>query len=184
MQDAKNLEFRIRRLEDRSQIDELIARYCFAMDNRDVDEFPNIFARNVVIRSADGVMNSEGLEAATDMFRARFKVLGPSNHVTHDRIVQFDANDSDRATGIVSSHAEMNRLGKSMLAAMRYADVYQRIADRWLFKQRLLSFFYYVPTTEYVDCLQQGLSSRMRAYEEPRPADWPEQLPTWKRYYD
>ena len=29
-----------------------------------------------------------------------------------------------------------------------------------------------------------GLDRRMRAYDQPVAADWPEKLPTWQRYYE
>lgn len=183
MLNPKDLEFRIRRLEDRAEIGELIARYCVAMDERDIEEFRNIFTPDVVIRSADGVMHAAGMVAVTAMFRGRFEVLGPSNHFTHDVILKFDEHDPHLAQGVVSSHAEMNRRGMAMMAAMRYRDNYKRCEGCWLFSERLLSFFYYVPAAEYIESLQGGLSRRMRAYAEPRAADWPEQSQSWKRYY-
>jgi hypothetical protein len=42
---------------------------------------------------------------------------------------------------------------------------------------------YYVPTAEYLDALGPGIATRMRAYDHATPADWPEKLPTWQRYY-
>jgi hypothetical protein len=115
------------------------------------------------------------------MFLKRFEVLGPSNHFTHDRIVEFDTDD--RAHGIVLSHAEMHRKGVPMLAAIRYHDVYRHDAGAWRFAERELSFYYYVPTAEYIDALGPGLARRMRAYDDARPADWPEKLATWKRFH-
>jgi hypothetical protein len=111
-------------------------------------------------------------------------VLGPSNHVTHDRIITFDEADPDRATGIVLSHAEMNRKGAAMVAAIRYHDAYQRHEGRWKFAARRLSFFYYVSAAEYADALGAGLALRNRAYEHPSPADWPEPLESWKQYHE
>ncbi len=184
MQLGRTLEERVRHLEDRVAIGELIARYCLVMDNRDVDAIDALFTPDVYIWSADGVMNSRGRQAAVDMFNGRFTVLGPSNHVTHDRIVEFDPMDPDCATGLVLSHAEMNRKGQPMLAAMRYQDVYRRCDGRWRFAERGLSFMYYVPTAEYLDAFGPGLATRMRAYDLAVPADWPEKLPTWQRYYD
>ena len=73
---------------------------------------------------------------------------GPSNHFTHDRIVEFDHMDPDRATGLVSAHAEMQRQGQPMLAAIRYQDVYQRCEGRWRFRERGLSFVYDLPTSQ------------------------------------
>ena len=178
-----SIEDRLRRLEDRHEIGELIARYCLVMDNRDVDGIEGLFTDDVHFWSADGVMEARGRAAAVQMFKGRFTVLGPSNHFTHDRIVEFDASDPDRATGLVLSHAEMQRKGQPMLAAMRYQDVYRRAAGSWRFAERGLSFMYYVPTAEYLDAFGPGLDSRMRAYDRAVPADWPEQLPTWQRYY-
>ena len=183
MQLGPTLEERVRRLEDRTAINELIARYCLVMDNRDVAGMEALFTLDVHFWSADGVMDAHGRDAAIEMFKGRFTVLGPSNHFTHDRIIEFDPLDHDKATGIVLSHAEMQRKGQPMLAAMRYHDVYQRSDGRWRFRERGLSFMYYVPTAEDLDALGPGLGQRMRAYDPPVPADWPENLPTWQRYY-
>jgi len=181
--DTAALEQRIRRLEDRAEINELIARYGLAMDNRDMAAMPEIFAPGFVIKSADGVMNTEGAAAVIEMYRGRFQVLGPSNHFTHDRIITFDAHDPDRATGLVLAHAEMNRKGQAMIAAIRYEDVYLRIDGRWKFGERKLTFFYYVPASQYLDALGAGLAKRNRAYDSPTAADWPESLVTWQQYY-
>lgn len=178
-----DLERRIRRLEDRAEIGELVTRYGLAMDDRDVDSFESLFTADVRIWSADGVIDASGYDAVVAMFRGRFAVLGPSNHFTHDRLVEFDAADAGRATGLVLSHAEMQRQGRPMLAAIRYLDVYRRVDGRWKFAERGLSFMYYVPTAEYLDAFGAGLDRRMRAYGVPQPADWPENLATWKRYY-
>jgi hypothetical protein len=40
-----------------------------------------------------------------------------------------------------------------------------------------------VPTAQYLDALGPGLEARMRAYDEARPADWPEGLTSWREYY-
>jgi ketosteroid isomerase-like protein len=178
-----DIERRIRRLEDRVEIGELIARYGLVMDDRDIDGMPALFTPDVVIRSDDGVLDVTGLEGAVKMFCGRFAVLGPSNHVTHDRIITFDEADPDHASGIVLSHAEMNRKGKAMVAAIRYHDAYRRHEGRWKFAARRLSFFYYVPAIEYSDALSAGLALRNRAYEHPSPADWPESLASWQKHH-
>lgn len=180
---TSSLEARIRRLEDRTEIGELIARYGLVMDDRDMDGMPALFTADVTIRSGDGVMNVIGRDAAIAMFRERFKVLGPSNHFSHDRVLTFDDRDPDSAQGIVLSHAEMNRKGVAMLTAIRYHDHYRRDAGQWRFSQRILSMMYYVPTAQYLDAFGPGLAHRNRAYDDPRPADWPESLPSWKAYY-
>ena len=54
------LETRLRRLEDRTEIGELVTRYCLTMDNRDVAAIPGLFTADAVVRSLDGVMNATG----------------------------------------------------------------------------------------------------------------------------
>lgn len=177
------LEQRVRRLEDREEIGELIARYGFEIDERNLPGIADLFTADAVVRSSDGVMQAEGREAVIEQFHGRFSVLGPSNHFTHDRVVTFDPTDPDRATGLVISHAEMTREGKAMLACIRYYDEYRRCADgRWRFRERLLSFFYFTDPREYGPTLEA--TDRLRAYAEPAPAGWPETLETWQRYYD
>ena len=79
--------------------------------------------------------------------------------------------------------AEMHRDGVAMIAAIRYHDMYRRYLGNWRFSERILSFFYYVPAAEYVEALEAGLATRMRAYRDKSAPDWPERLPTWKKFY-
>lgn len=183
MTDALTLEQRLQRLEDRESIKELITRYGLVMDDRDMANMPGLFTADVRIRSLDGVMDARGRDEAVALYRGRFEVLGPSNHFTHDKIIRFDDANPDRASGTVLSHAEMNRKGEPMLAAIRYEDRYAREDGAWRFAERVFAFFYYVPTAEYLHALGAGLDTRMRAYDQPMPADIPESLATWRDYY-
>ena len=171
---------RLRRLEDRAELTELIARYCIAVDDRDVEALASLFTPDGRFRSADGVMDAVGRDAVMEQFRGRFAALGPTNHFTHDRIFEFGA-DPDAAAGLVTSHAEVVRNGRALVAALRYADAYRRVDGRWRFADRLLSFLYYLPAEEYARGFVSRL--RMRAYGDERPADYPEGLPTWRRYH-
>ena len=183
MSSIAELERRVHRLEAREEIFELIARYGLVMDNRDMAGMDDLFTHDIVLRSMDGVMNATGRDAVVEQFRGRFKVLGPSNHFSHDKVIRFNEADPDVATGIVISHAEMNRKGQAMLTAIRYQDSYRREQGSWKFSERVLKFFYYVPADQYLDALGAGLARRNRAYDTPVAADWPEQLSTWKSYY-
>lgn len=175
-----HLAARIRRLEDREAIRELIGAYGYTIDNRDIDGLAALFCADGVLQSADGVMNAEGRAAIIEMYKGRFAVLGPTFHFTHDQAITLDDADPDRATGVIASHAEVTRNGETMLAAIRYHDTYRREDGRWRFAKRVLNFFYYTPVVQYVDCMKSEL--RQRAYGDQRPADWPETLATWRRY--
>ena len=177
---SDDLAARVRRLEDREQIRELVGRYGYTIDNRDIDALGECFTKDGVLQSQDGIMNAQGRAAVVEMYRGRFKVLGPTFHFTHDHAIEFDAADSDAASGVIASHAEVTRNGETMLAAIRYHDRYRREGGRWRFAQRVLSFFYYTPITQYVEAMKSPL--RQRAYGDQRPADWPESLESWKLY--
>jgi ketosteroid isomerase-like protein len=180
MSAVDDLAARVARLEDRAEIRELVARYGFVVDDRDIDGLGELFTPDGCFRSRDGVIDAHGREAVIETFHGRYAALGLSLHVTHDHVVSFDEDDPDRAGGLLSSHAEVHRNGRTMVAALRYEDRYRRHEGRWRFADRLLSFMYYVPVEEYAEAL--GSLDRMRAYDSPRPADFPEQSASWQDY--
>jgi hypothetical protein len=181
MNESTSLERRLARLEHREAIRELVARYGIVIDDRDVEGIGECFCVDGRFRSRDGVLDARGRGAVVEQFHGRFAVLGPSNHFTHDHIIRFDEADDRHAFGLVTSHAEVVRNGRPMWAAIRYEDEYRVEDGRWRFADRLLSFFYYLDVADYAARLGDPL--RMRAYADPAPADVPEQLDTWKRYY-
>jgi ketosteroid isomerase-like protein len=169
-----DLERRIQRLEDIEEIRQLVTRYGFIMDERDLEQVRQIFTPDATLRSKDGVFSATGIDTICETYQGRYDALGPTNHFVHGMTVDIDADDPDTARGLVSSHAEVVRDGVPMLVALRYEDVYRRYEGRWRLHDRLMSYMYYVPVTEYAEALGDDL--RMRAYGDRRPADWPEVL--------
>lgn len=174
---SDDISVRVEKLEAESAIRRLCARYNLAIDDHDLATVADLFTEHARFHSRDGVMDATGRTAIVAQFEGRFAVLGPSNHVGHDHLVVVDG---DTATGILSAHAEVHRNGTPMVAALRYRDRYVREADAWRFAERELSFLYYVPLADYPGILDR--TDRMRAYETPAPADYPEGLATWKDY--
>jgi ketosteroid isomerase-like protein len=173
-----DLEARIARLEAESQIRQLIARYSFDIDDRRIPAVRALFADDAVLRSHDGVMHAEGVDAIMTQFAGRFAVLGPGHHVMHD--VQIDFVDAANATGRVSGHAELMRHGRMMVAAIRYDDRYRLTPRGWKFAERVIGFLYYVPVEAYPGILARP--DRNHAYAQPMPADYPEKLADWAAY--
>jgi ketosteroid isomerase-like protein len=171
---------RLRRIEDQAAIRDLVGRYGYVIDNRDIDGLAELFTRDALLQSQDGIMDARGREAIVTLYHGRFAALGPTFHFTHDHLLEFDPNNHDRATGVIAAHAEVTRNGATMLAAIRYHDEYRREPDRWRFAKRVLSFFYYTPVAQYEQAMRGPL--RQRAYGDQRAADWPENLESWKRY--
>jgi len=181
MTGPRTLEERIARLEDLEAIRALVARYGFAIDDRDLAAVAGLFTQDGRFRSKDGVMDASGRQNVLAQFEGRFAALGPTNHFTHDHVVWMDDSSPGSARGLVSAHAEVVRDGRPMVVALRYEDAYRREDGAWRFADRQLSFFYYVDVREYADAILTPL--RMRVYEHPKPADYPEGLDTWRRYH-
>jgi ketosteroid isomerase-like protein len=176
-----DLEARIARLEAESQIRQLIAHYSFDIDDRIIEGVRKLFTDDAVLRSADGVMHAQGPDAIIDQFHGRFEVLGPGHHFMHDVQIDFVGDGTQEATGRVAGHAELWRKGKMMVTAIRYKDRYRNTADGWKFAEREISFLYYVPIENYPNILLTA--NRNMAYDEPKPADFPERLPSWITYH-
>ena len=172
-----DVEQRLARMEAESQIRQLIARYCFAIDDRDLPGIAALFTDDAIVRSADGVMNASGVDAIMAMYRGRFEVLGPGAHYMHDVQIDFVGDGMDEARGRVSGHAELQRNGEMMVCALRYADTYRNTAAGWRLHEREIGFLYYVPVAQYPGILLSR--DRNRAYAQPMPADYPEGLPGW-----
>jgi len=169
-----SLEERVRRLEDRAAIQELGVLYGFVMDERDEPGIRQIFCADATLRSEDGVFAANGLEEIVTTYLGRFAQLGPTNHFSHGHVVRLDESDPDRATGLLSSHAEVVRDDVPMQVALRYKDVYRRVDGRWRFADRLMGYMYYLPISDLSTAL--GDRNSVRAYHDHRPADWPEKL--------
>ncbi|MES2976895.1 MAG: nuclear transport factor 2 family protein [Pseudomonadota bacterium] len=178
MSDKHELLRRIEQLEARHHIAELVSSYARACDEHDVATLANIFTEDGVIESPSKLLEARGREGIRATFTARYKNRGPSYHWTHDHVVRFDADDPNRATGLVLGHAETSPNGESSLAAMRYEDTYQRVDGRWLFARRVLKFFYYVPARDYAGVMAS--SQRLTVGGNRLPADYPESLATWR----
>lgn len=165
-----DLERRVRRLEDRQQIEDLAVRYGFAVDDHDFERIRELFSPDARLRTNAGHIKGEGIDAVVEYFTTHFGRLGPSNHFVHGHLVDFDGDD--RATGTVSSHAEVWRDGIPMITAMRYLDEYVRLDGRWLFRDRIQAYMYFVDVRDYPAAL--GATGRVRTTPgKPQPADWP-----------
>ena len=172
---------RLRRIEDREALRTLVTRYGFAIDDRDTDLLAGLFTDDGVLDSVDGTIAASGREAIVAFYQARFAILGPTFHYTHDHLVTLDSHDPDQTRAVVTAHSEAVRNGVPMLAAIRYLDRYQREHGQWRFAHRRLSFFYHLPVSDYVGAFRDSL--RKRTGGTPQPADWPEALASWQACY-
>jgi hypothetical protein len=161
---------RVRRVDDRQQLSELLSRYGMAVDDRDFDEIARLFAVDGVFRGV------KGRQAVVDFYRERLNQYTATTHYAHTW--HFDFESDDRASGAVNAHAELCIDGKAIRISLRYLDRYVRTSEGWMFQERDIRFRYVLPFDEVAD----GLADPMRVRwpgTEPQMADLPEQLQTY-----
>lgn len=170
----EELTQRLTRIEDINAIRELVARYGFAVDDRDIEGITRLFSEDGCLRTANGRIKGKGVAEVAQYFASHLPTLGPTHHFTHDHVVEFDQSDPRRATGVVSAHAEVWRDGAPMLTAMRYLDEYVKRDGIWRFRSRTQSYMYFVDVRQYPETLGHRLRVRLsQAEADWKPGDWP-----------
>src|SRR5271155_967093 len=136
---APDAEKRIRRIEDRLEIQDLAVRYFIAMDDSD---YAGVLAMYTEKARLGEIV---GRQEVVDLLRAIRSTYGRTIHTSQGHTLRFV--DDDRATGVVLSHAELAIAGQTIHAAIRYYDDYEREKGVWRFANRALKFAYAVPVS-------------------------------------
>lgn len=159
-----DLAARVRRLEDRWELSDLIATYGRVVDDRDADAIRELFAADSTFDTVGGVIT--GREEVVAYYLERLSEYGASFHIPHTQTVEFDGED--RAHGIVTAHAEMSYGDPAFWVALRYHDEYVREDGRWRFKVRRVEQLYAMPLRELMD--EMGTEDRLRWPDQHRAA--------------
>jgi hypothetical protein len=169
-----DLERRVRRIEDRIELSDLVATYSRAIDDRDVELLTSLFSDNAVFQS--GAEPIRGRDAVVAFYLSRMRLFGPSYHIPHSQTVEFTSDQE--AIGIVCGHAELGMADGAFWVALRYHDEYVREDDRWRFRQREVRQQYAMPLQDLVTDYSAKHRKRWPDAEQAA-ADLPESLPTW-----
>jgi hypothetical protein len=129
-------EERLDRLESLDAIRQLVAKYCLALDMRDLDALCGLFPEDVRVQR-----NTSGRRALKIWFdqTLREQFTGTA-HVTGNHIIEFD--DPAHARGLVYSRNEHETGDAWIIMTMMYWDRYERIDGSWLFRRRLPLYWY------------------------------------------
>ncbi|WP_159081682.1 nuclear transport factor 2 family protein [Nocardioides sediminis] len=175
-----DLTRRIRRLEDRVAINELLVRYSIACDVRDFEALGDCFSDDGSFEAVAGKV--EGREALVDYYRGRFKLYGPTVHIPEANTIDFDDEDDDRATGTVIARSEIMMDGAFLVSAHYYRDEYARCADgAWRLRTRDNEFIYGMPLSELPTHPWREPRRRWPGVD-PVAADVPEGTQTWQAF--
>jgi uncharacterized protein (TIGR02246 family) len=125
---------------DRMALQDLIARYAHAVDERDVARVAGCFAPDGRLSANGGTSTAHGREAIESYFADAFTraSLGPgtrSSHLLTNTVVHLDG---DRAEIVTLGLAVLARPDGATvtLRGLRYADRCQRSGDEWLISDR------------------------------------------------
>ena len=143
------VEQRLRAIEDREQIRELAATYCFLVDDGRFDELvETCFTEDASCdfrgtRSAMGPMVSKGRAEVTNFFAVVVPgLLRDMAHTVHNHRVRI--LDDNHASGecYFELTAIENATGEAVVGAGRYIDRYRREAGSWRFEVRNAEIFF------------------------------------------
>ncbi len=150
----ETMQSRLRVLEDREQIKELTATYCFLVDDGRYDELVDRhFGEDAVCdfrsRGGDqGPLVSKGREEVRAFFKdVVATTLRDMSHTVHNHRI---AVDGDRASGecYFELTARDASSGAAIVGAGRYIDRYSRVGDQWVFEERKADILHMVPLAQ------------------------------------
>jgi hypothetical protein len=169
----EDLLARIDRLESLDSIRQLAARYCLALDMRDMDALVNLFPADVRVSR-----DATGRAALRRWFDETLRVqFDGTAHVTGNHIIEFD--DRDHAHGVVYSRNEHETGPEWVIMTMMYWDQYERIDGAWFFRRRLPLYWY------ATDLNKPPIGDRKMRWpgREPYEGGWGDFWPSWKEFW-
>ena len=136
-----DLEARIARIEDRTAISELRARYSFLVDQHRAEEAADLFTEDGEFHGP--IRSYVGREEHIKHYSSQ--VLSDMWHFICNEIIEIEG---DSATG--QCYCEMPCVfeGESYVCACSYDDVLAKQDGVWKFRKRTVTFYYFVPLTD------------------------------------
>ncbi|MCX6512198.1 MAG: nuclear transport factor 2 family protein [Actinobacteria bacterium] len=111
------------------EIRQLVARYAFSVDSRDLDNLVSLFVEDVAVGK-----QASGREALKAWFSLGFEPLGFTILNTGTHVIEII--DDDHASGELYCKAEISHGNRLVHQAILYRDRYERRDGTWLFARR------------------------------------------------
>ena len=171
--DDDGLEVQVSTIFARDAIRQLVARYAWCVDTRDLDALVQLFVDDVRVSET-----ASGRAALRESFAEQLRAIGPTTLMVGNHIIDLDPNAPELATGIVYCRAYIQEPQGFVEQMIVYSDRYRRDIDGWRFVGRRHELFYGITTSE--------------SPHDQAPADWPQhsvgvgtlpfRLDTWQRF--
>jgi uncharacterized protein (TIGR02246 family) len=164
-----SLEDRIRKLEDRAALQDLVADYFKATDDDDYGALAACFAEDASF-VASGFDGGGGREGIITFLRTARAGMGQTVHTPN--YVQLRFTDDDHASGVVGAHLELGMGDQTVYAAVRYLDSYTLVEGRWQISSRDMKVIHVSPWADVGTSLSSPLNVRWPG-ADPAPSDFP-----------
>jgi uncharacterized protein (TIGR02246 family) len=166
-----SLEDRIRRLEDRAEIQDLVATYFRATDDDDLATLGQCFTADARF-VATGFAGGEGRGGVTEFLKAARAAMRQTVHTPNYVHILF--HDGDHADGTVMAHLEIGMAETTVYAAVRYLDSYRREDGHWRIARREMRAVHLGSWADVAQSLVNPLNvcwpgGRPAASDYPRP---------------
>lgn len=165
------LENRVRKLEDRAELHDLVATYFQATDDDDYARLGLCFTRDATF-AASGFPDSAGREAITEFLEMARSGMGQTVHTPNYTQISFDS--ADAASGTVAAHLELGIGDATYFAAVRYLDRYRREDGQWRIARREMRAIHVGPWSDVGTSLSSALNIRWPG-AAPQASDFPRQ---------
>ena len=166
------LEQRLRRIEDRFELQDLVVKYFNASDGDDYPALEDMFTPEAIFVGS-GFGEAQGRDAVMAFLISSRATMGMTVHTPNYLLVNFEGEN--RATGQVGAHLELTLGGKGMFGAVRYLDQYVRVEDGWRIHRREMLVIHISPWEEVGRSLASDLCVRWPGVE-PLPSDLPKKV--------
>lgn len=156
------LAARVARLEARAEIQDLLVRYTFLIDDHEFEALGELFA-------PDARFGSPGSShVGRDDIVANYRRLGElypiTLHEARGNVIEF--RDEEHASGRVVGFSEQANAQHTVITSFRYDDEYVRLDGRWYFAVREVRTLYAMTHTELA---AGGLGFELRKRWPHRP---------------
>ncbi len=136
-----NFEANVSTIMDRTEIAELVHRYCDALCQRNHDAWVETFANDGIWNGGRGEM--AGRPALSATFKKVMELFDHVLQLTHNGAVKVDG-DAARGRWYVTEYG-LTAKGRRTLYIVHYDDEYRRTAEGWRFSRRTVTWHYQGP---------------------------------------
>ena len=164
-----SLEERIKKLEDRAEIEDLVARYFLLTDDDDAEGVGECFTDDARFL-ASGFVGGENRAGIMAFLKASRAVMDQTVHTPH--YVHIDFTGPDTASGTAMAHIEIGIGGTTVFGAVRYIDDYRREGGQWRIASREMRSVHAGSWDLVASSLNEPLNVRWPG-AAPGPSDFP-----------